>query len=496
VIAANLPALLVVVPLLAAPVCLLVRSAPAAWTIVYAASIAAFAAAVALLERVLADGVISYAMGGWPPPWGIEYRIDAASAFVSLIVTGVNLVVLAAAPRSLAAEIERERLHLAYALWALCVAGLLGIAVTGDAFNLFVFLEISSLSSYALISLSRDRRALTAAFRYLVLGTIGATFILIGTGFLYVMTGTLNMVDLGERVAPLTDSPTIKAALAFITVGVGIKMALFPLHAWLPNAYAYAPSAVSAFLAASATKVAIYAWLRFSFTVFGAEFAYETLAVERVLLPLALAGALIASLYAVFQNDVKRLLAYSSVAQVGYMVAGVSLATATGLTAGIVHLFNHALIKGGLFLALACVVFRTGSARLERLAGVGRRMPVTMAAFVLGGLGLIGVPLTAGFISKWYLIQAALELDLWLVAALVVVSSLVAVVYVGRVIEVAYFRAEPEPAMNGSGPREAPLSLLVPACVLVAATLWFGVETSLSAGVARRAADALLGAGP
>ena len=197
-------------------------------------------------------------------------------------------------------------------------------------------------------------------------------------------------------------------ALAAIVVGTSIKLALFPLHVWLPNAYTFAPSVVSAFLAATATKVAYYVLVRFVFTDLR-----RRAGVRRVCgsTPCScrwrLLAMFVASAVAIYQRDVKRMLAYSSVAQIGYMVLGLSLATVTGLTGGIVHLFNHALMKSGLFLALACVVLRLGSTRLDDLAGLGKRMPLTAAAFVAGGLSLIGVPLTAGFVSKWYLVLGA-----------------------------------------------------------------------------------------
>ena len=220
--------------------------------------------------------------------------------------------------------------------------------ITGDAFNLFVFLEISSLSSYVLISLGKDRRALTAAYQYLIMGSIGATFFVIGVGLLYMMTGTLNMADLAARLPKVLHTRTVLAAFGFLTVGIGLKLAMFPLHLWLPNAYTYAPSVVTVFLAATATKVAVYVFVRFFFTIFGMPFVFDTLPVGTILLTLGLAGVLGASTVAIFQTNVKRLLAYSSVAQIGYMLLGIGMASVTGLTAGILHLFNHAIMKGGL----------------------------------------------------------------------------------------------------------------------------------------------------
>jgi multicomponent Na+:H+ antiporter subunit D len=490
----HLPALLVVIPLIAAALCALLPWARAVWGLVVLTTVTALAAAVLLLRRVLAEGTISYAMGSWQPPWGIEYRVDAVNAFVLLIVAAIGAVVAIYARDSVESELDEGRIPLFYSAFLLCFTGLLGVTITGDVFNVFVFLEISSLSAYVLVGMGRDRRALTSAFSYLIMGSTGATFIVIGIGLLYVMTGTLNMADLAERLPAVMGTRTVPVAFGFLAVGICLKLALFPLHLWLPNAYAYAPSAATAFLAATATKVAVYMLLRFSFTVFGAAFSFDVMRLDTVLLPLALVAIFSMSLVAIFQQNAKRMLAYSSLAQIGYITLGISFATVTGLTAGILHLFNHALMKGALFLALGCVVYRIGSARIEDMAGLGRRMPWTMGAFVLAGLSLIGVPLTVGFVSKWYLILAALERGWWPVALLVVVTSLMAVAYIWRVVESAYFHTASTDGPGASVVREAPLSLLVPTWTLVVANVYFGVDASLTAGVARRAAEALLGA--
>jgi multicomponent Na+:H+ antiporter subunit D len=493
VIAAHLPALQVVVPLIAAPACILLRGKNWAFSVALVATWAAFAMSCSLLARVLDGGVISYELGGWAAPWGIEYRVDLVNSYVLVIVSGISSVVIPYTRQSMLMEFVREREYLFYSAYLLCLTGLLGVTITGDAFNLFVFLEISSLSSYVLISLGPDRRALTAAYQYLVMGTIGATFIVIGIGLLYHSTGTLNMHDLGTRLPATGYDRVVVAAFAFLTIGAALKLALFPLHLWLPNAYTYAPSSVSAFLAATATKVAVYILLRFFFTVFGAEFSFEILPTAVPLMVLAIIAMFAASTVAIFQDNVKRMLAYSSVAQIGYMILGLSLATVGGLTATILHLFNHALMKGALFLVMGCVYYRLQSVNLDGFAGLGRRMPWTMAAFVGGGLSLIGVPLTAGFISKWQLVKAALEGGLWWVAVLVVLSSLLAVVYVWRVVEKAYFE---DPPAGHEAIEEAPVSLLIPTWALVCANIYFGIDAELTVGIAQRAAETLFGVAP
>lgn len=489
----QLPVLPVIVPLVMAPITLLLPQgrAPHLWATLV--SWLTFASCIWLLREVSDVGLISYHLGDWAPPLGIEYRVDLANALVLLLVSGLAAVVFPFAYRSVAVEIDPRQSTFFYCALLICMTGLLGVTITGDAFNVFVFLEISSLSTYALIAMGarRDRRALTASFNYLVMGTIGATFFVIGIGLLYQATGTLNMADLHDRLIG-QDNRMIEAGFAFILVGIGLKLAMFPMHLWLPNAYTYAPSAVTAFIAATATKVAVYVMIRFFFSVFNFDFAFEGAAFTYVLLPLGLAGMFVASFVAVFQEDVKRMLAYSSVAQIGYMLLGLSFATVEGLTATLVHVFNHALMKGALFMAVACVVLRAGSHSIHAFSGLAKRMPFTTWAFLLSGLSLIGVPLTVGFISKWYLLEAAFEGGYWYAGFLIVASSLIALLYIGRVAEVMLLR---EPATEGRyviPEKDAPLSMLIPMWVLVAANIYFGVRTDLTGDIAERAAQALM----
>ena len=360
----------VLVPLIAALPCALLPGRVAPWLLSLVAAITSAVIAALTLSAAM-DETLRYAFGNWQPPIGIEYRVDAANAFVALLVSGLAALTLPWAKASVDREVP-ERQGTFYALFLLAFAGLMGITLTGDAFNVFVFLEISSLATYALIAHGPDRRALLAAFRYLIMGTVGATFLLIGIGFLYVMTGTLNMADLAERLPEVQDTSMVRAALAFIVVGLGLKLALLPLHLWLPNAYAYAPNFVTVFLAGTATKVALYVMLRFIFTVFSPEYSFAVLPLSSVLMALAIAGMFAGSWVAMFEANLKRMLAYSSVAQVGYMVLGVSLVSLAGLSAAFLHLFNHALIKAALFMAVGSVMVRVGSPRIEAFC---RRRP-------------------------------------------------------------------------------------------------------------------------
>jgi multicomponent Na+:H+ antiporter subunit D len=486
----HLPILQILVPFIAAPLIVLLGSQRLTWPIAFLASATAFVIAALLLGQVIDGGFISYHIGGWAPPLGIEYRVDAANAFVLLLVTGIGTVVLLYARESVASEVPARHHTLFYAMFLLCLTGLLGVAITGDAFNVFVFLEISSLATYVLIAqgAGRDKRALTAAYDYLIMGTIGATFFVIGLGLLYMSTGTLNMADLAERIAVLGDSRTVRAAFAFIVVGIGLKVAIYPLHLWLPNAYTFAPSAVTAFLAATATKVAIYVLLRFTFSVFQPAFLFEVNTITAIILPFAILAMFAASFIAVFQTDMKRMLAYSSIAQIGYMLLGMALLTQSGLTASIVHLFNHGITKAALFMGVGAFVLRAGGSFYDDIRGLGRTMPWTSAAVVVAGLSIIGVPGTAGFVSKWVLVQAALEKGWWPVALLIVASSLLAVIYVWRVIETLYLT---KPAA-GATRNEAPLSMLIPLWIMALACVWFGIDTQVTLGAAQTAAQGLL----
>lgn len=488
----HLPVLVVVVPLLAAALIVLINSRKAAWLITLLTSIFCFYASINMLQMLQDVAELSYKLGGWDAPLGIELKIDALTALMLLILTGSSTLVSFYALRSVEKEIAEGKQVLFYSAFLLVFAGLIGISITGDAFNVFVFLEISSLSTYAIISMGRDRRALHASFQYLIMGTIGATFILIGIAFMYVMTGTLNMGDLAQRLPAVADTSAIRAGFAFITIGVGIKAAMLPLHQWLPNAYAYSPSVVSTFLAATATKVAIYVIIRFQLTIFGIEFSLLDLPYDNILMFLGTLGVLGGSIYAIFQSNVKRMLAYSSIAQIGYILLAIGLASHAGFTAALLHMFNHALIKGTLFMALGIIFFRFATTELSAMAGSGKTMPFTMAAFVIGGLSLIGVPGTAGFVSKWYLITALLDASLWPVALLILVASILTVIYVGRVIEAVYFKPAPEETEY----KKIPKTMLISLWVFALTNIYFGLDTNVSMGISTLAVDQLIGVRP
>jgi len=498
-LAAHAPALLVAVPLILSTVAAAQPSGRFAWVLAFISAAVAFFCAIELFAATRGEyAIVSYAMGGWEPPFGIEFRIDGLNAALLLLLSATALVTLVFGFPTVEDEVDPDKRSLFYSAFMLCFSGLSGVAITGDAFNLFVFLEISSIGTYAIIAMGwqNDRRALTASFNYLVMGTIGATFFVIGIGFLYMATGTLNMADMAMRIAELPGNRVVEVGFAFILVGVGLKAALFPLHLWLPNAYAFAPSFVTTFLAATATKVAFYVIIRFSFDVFAIDSGFVQNALTYVVTPLAIAGMIIASAQALFQADARRLLAYSSVAQVGYMLLGLGIATAAGVTAGALHLLNHALMKGALFMALGAFFYSYGVRRIDDLKGLGQAMPAVGGAFTIGALSLIGVPFTAGFISKFYLIQAALQNGWWWAVVAILAASVLAVFYCYRMLVALWVNPKPEPEHLPNGHvRKVPLTILVPLYVFALANLYFGINSEFMVDMARIAAEAAINGG-
>lgn len=488
---AHLPALQVVVPMLSAPLIVMLQPRGLAWAGATAAALVSFAIAIALTFAVLDGQTLQYAMGGWPAPYGIALSVDAFSALVLLVITGASSAALLAAKPSIDQQIASERQPLFYAAWLLVLSGLVGIVVSADAFNIFVFMEISSLASYILIAGGPNRRALPAVFKYLMMGTIGATFYLIGVGLIYMMTGTLNLADIQARLGDVTDINPILVAAGFITIGLALKAAVFPMHVWVPNAYTHAPHMVTVFLAACATKVALYVLIRFDYMIFQTTLSEHQMQFAMFAMPLAIIGILVASSVAMFEGHLKKLLASSSIAQIGYILLGASFVSMAGLSASTMHMFNHALAKGGLFLAVACLAYQYRDLRLNQLGGAGARMPWTCAAFVVCGLSLIGVPGTAGFISKWMLINAALQSGPWgwVLVSIILISSLMAVFYVWRIVEALYFQAP----IEGDLPKiEAPIQMLVVTGLVALLNIYFGLFPQVPLELANSAAALLL----
>lgn len=490
--------LLVVIPLFVAPLVALFNQAKLAWLMTLLVCLTNLGLVGWLWTHLPSSQQVTYALGGWAAPWGIEYVLDPLNLLLLGLLSLVAAISLLYAYRSVEAEIEKGKIPLFYAAFLLCYLGLIGMLLTADIFNLFVFLEISSLSTYALIAMGKNRRALVAALQYLVVGTLGATFFLVGVGLAFAATGTLNMGDMQNKLAAVGSSNLVLSAFILIILGLALKAAIFPLHIWLTNAYSFAPSFVSVFLAATATKVAVYALVRSIFSVFGLEFYIDSL-VPDLLVLIACTAILYGSYQAIQQNELKALLAYSSVAQLGYITLGVALATQAGLTAGLVHVFNHGVIKAALFMLAGIFVLRLHSSKLEDLQGMGKHMPWTLVALVIAGLSLIGVPGTAGFISKWHLLQAAIDKH-WLLAVIILAGSAMAIMYVWKLVELLYFANPDKPRVHSvqSGEQSVgrlPVSMAIATWIMTLACVYFGLFPQLTITGASTAAGFLMAIG-
>jgi multicomponent Na+:H+ antiporter subunit D len=473
------PVLIIVVPLMSALLNLVVglRWKRLCYPLVVAALGACVLSSIAILDTVIKHGNIHYWLGGWSPPGGIEYMIDHLNAYMAVIVSSVGLIVAVYSKKSVEKELPGRAVTF-YTIFLLLVTGLLGIVVTGDVFNLYVFLEISSLSGYALIAVGEDRAPLSS-YNYVIMGTIGACFYLLGVGYLYIVTGTLNMADLASLLPSLYDSKVVLVAFAFFMVGVSIKIAFFPLHAWLPDAYTYAPSSVSAFVASTMTKVGAYVMIRIMYTLFQPYFSIEVLPATTILGWVAAAAMLYGCVMALAQTDLKRMLSYIIVAEVGYIVMGVSLENRMGFTGAVLHILNDALMMACLFMAVGAIMYKTGSRDIRGLGRLNRKMPLTIAAFAIAGLSIVGIPPTCGFFSKWYLVLGAIDARKWVFAGTLLLSSLMSAVIFFRIIETVYLR--PVAASHDGGTPEAPerdeapLSMLVPMYLTVAGILALGL---------------------
>lgn len=488
----NSPILVVIGPFVGAyliPLLGIWRPQYSYWVALVAAGLTALFS-LNLVGSVLAQGPISYAVGGWAAPWGIELVVDPLGAFMCLLISSVSLLTVAYSRSYAEKELPEGKTTAYYTMTLLLVGGLLGVVVTGDLFNLFVMTEIFSVAAYALVPMAVTRNSHLASYRYLILASIGTSLLLLATGQLYMVTGTLNMRDLAARLpeAYAHHPWVVSAAIACFLVAFGLKSALFPLHTWLPDAYTVAPAPFAA-LSTLVTKVGAYSLIRVLFTVLGVDLIARTVPVAPVLTWVAGAAVGAGALFAVPQDDVNRMLAYSSVSHIGCVMLGIGLAAPAGLTGGVLHIVSHTLAKACLFLCAGAIMYRAGVRRIEDFRGLGRRMPLTMAAFALAAASIAGIPLTVGFLSKWYLVMGALEAGQWALVVVVAAGSLLTALVYLRVIVLAYFGGRGE----DTGRDDPPPGMLLPILALALAGVVLGVLVDLPLSLVEPAVRLLLG---
>ncbi len=441
-------------------------------------------------SHVLTNGVINYYTAGLQPPFAIEIVVDSISALMAIIITSLSLSTVLYSKSYVKEKLSSNKEKYYYILVLLLTGGLIWFVVSGDIFNMFVGLEILSISSYTLIAIAQDKEAVAAAYKYLLMGSIGSSFFLLGIGYLYIMTGTLNLADLGTRIVELQlyNSEAIFASIAFIVTGLSIKGAIFPLHLWMPDAYSKALAPICALSSGAIIEAAIYALIRITLTVYGIDFITKTVPVTDILLWLAGIAIIIGSIYAISQKNIKRMLAYSSVSQMGYIVMGFGLGTQLGLKSGFLHLFNHSIMKACLFFAAGAVIYKTGITNIYDFEGLGEKMPYTMLFFAIASIAMVGLPPTNGFFSKFYLAWASISANQWLFAVIILISSLLNAAYFFRVINIAFFSGENHDIERN----EAPLTVLIPTGILAISCIVFGIGFNIPMSLLEPAVETLL----
>jgi len=426
---------------------------------------------VANLIVVLNHGEIRYAFSGWAPPLGIEWVADGLAS-VMMVALSLLAVVNLFYAGLISPKLLGGRVVPYYTLILLLISALTGIIFAGDLFNVFVFLEVAALAGYALVGIGGGR-ALISAFRYLILGTLGASLYLLGVGYFYAATGTLNMADLAQRVPELLTSKAIVVGLLFMFIGLGIKMALMPLHGWLPGAYKDAPEAISPLLASLVTKVALFAWIRIMFWVLGAPAVVEHIPVLALLGVLGAIASVIGAFLALTQRDVKRMFAYGGLSHIGLIVIGVSLGNPTGFAGGVFYLINDAVMQTALFFFAGAAIYQFGARTIDDLGCLRGQAPWMTGGLIIMSMSMVGFPPTGGFFGKWYIILGALEAQNYFAVGAVIVSTILTLAYFIKLFECLFHKTPvPSGIYLGKGSLSLKVSVGTVSAALIILGLW------------------------
>jgi multicomponent Na+:H+ antiporter subunit D len=437
--------------------------------------------------RVWNGEILIYKLGGWEPPFGINLAIDALSFQMALLIAGLGTLV---AIYSLAYMKRDTRFDLYCILVLLITGGMMGIVFTGDLFNFYVFLEITCISSYALVAFRRDSNSVEAGIKYMITGSLGTSLILLSITMLYGSIGSLNIADLGQKLA-LAKAGTetlpviLVVALALFVTGIMIKVAMVPFHAWLADAFTAAPTSISALLAGPTAVVGIYWVARIPYLPFG-------MPVGIILVAIGIISMVVGVLMALVQTDFKRMLAYHVISQKGYMVLGIGLGTTLGLQGGLFHLLNHSTYKCMLFMCAGAVLHRTGSQKFDELGGLGKNMPITAATFLIGSLAISGIPPLNGFISKYTIYLAGVDAGHPIITAIAVLVSALTLASFLKAFSSVFLGQSRE---QFKGVREAPMQMLFPMCVMAGLCIVIGLLPTFGFNIAGPAQSAAMNPG-
>lgn len=424
-----------------------------------------FGLSLMALQLVHSESALVYHMGGWRLPIGIGMVIDGLTAFMLVTVNMVALAIAVFARDYMERYTSKEKF---YTLFLLMLVGMNGVIVAGDLFNLFVFLEIAAVASYALVAFGTERHELEAAFKYAVMGTMGSLFILLGIVFSYSLTSTLNMADMSRMLNDNRSDNLLLMVSVLFLMGFGLKAALVPFHAWLPDAHPSAPAPISAMLSGVLIKtLGVYALCRIFYNVIG-----STPTLSSILMFLGTLSMVIGVLLAIGQRDLKRLLAYSSISQIGYVVLGIGLGTPLGILGGLFHLFNHSVFKSLLFLNSGAVEYATGTRDVEAMSGLAKKMPVTGATGFVASMSIAGVPPFSGFWSKLVIIIAAVQAGHVGYAVWAVIVSVLTLALFMTIMKRTFFG---EPSLSFEGVKEVPGAMQVSMVALASICIVSGV---------------------
>lgn len=477
----HLPVLIVLLPLSASLLCpflsrlhrMIGRS------LAVFALAASFLCSIGLLYQVCGtpELEVHYALGAWPAPIGIEFVADPLNSTLVIFITFIALCTSFYCTCFLKHKTWLQSGGF-YTLIGLLTVGLCGMTLTGDVFNLYVFLEVASISCYGLVAMG-GKRSVLAAFRYLLVGTIGASFYLIAIGLLYSMTGSLNMADMSALIQGKLDSPLMILVCACLVAAFGIKMSIFPFHIWQPDAYSFAHPGASPLISGAMSKVPAFAMIRFFFFLFGVQDWIVANTVEIIGI-LGAAGMIIGSVMALTQTDFRRMLAYSSIAQLGYIALGIGIGNYYGIAGSYLHILNHIFMKGGLFFIIGAIQYRFGIVNVRQFGQLHKKMPLTCFALVMASLSMIGIPPAGGFFSKWYLMLGAMEKQLYLYVIVLIASTLLNAFYFLRVLEKIFI--SPAASLEEKAPvrkhAELPLSMLIPILIFGVGVIAMGFLNS------------------
>lgn len=451
-----------------------------------------WALSLSLLIYVLKEQSFMYNFGNWSPVIGIQFAVDEFSALMTFVVLTLATLIIIYSLKDIEHEIAEPQFISYYTLIFLLLFSMVGMVFTNDLFNLYVFLEILSITSYGIISIKRSKDNLMATLKYLVIGTVGSASILIGIALLYMVTGYLNMSEINGVIGQVWEiyPRNILLSLVFILTGLGIKSAIFPVHTWLPDAHSNAPTPSSALLSGLVVKIYIISIAKILFRVIGVDIV-KAIGIPEFITYFAILSMIAGSIFAIGQKDIKRMLAYSSVAQIGYIFLGIGLATELGLAAAFFHIVSHALMKITLFLSAGAIIYKTGKRNIDDLKGIGYEMPLTMGVFTIAALGMIGVPGINGFISKWYLGMAVLDANKPLYVIVILISSILNAVYYLPIIMSAFLK-ESKTRKNIMLLDALPKTMLFTMLVIAGACIIMGLFPNIVMDIIKKAVPTFL----